>query len=161
MTEITAEGVHAQRGSPRARKRILPPGAIGLATLIALATVGWEHLYHTAAHDLDASAAGHLIHVLRDTALVWPLALLATIVGLRFTRPLARAAGMSVVMGLLLVPSAEIHGRIDGALSGAHDHHEVGSGLRGMLEHGVHDALLAQAVTVPLAILGFTQHASL
>ena len=156
MTEITAEGVHAQRGSPRARKRILPPGAIGLATLIALATVGWEHLYHTAAHEVDASAAGHVIHVLRDTALVWPLALLATIVGLRFTRPLARAAGMSVVMGLLLVPSVEIHGRIDGALGGAHDHDEAGSGLLGMLEHGVHDALLAQAVIVPLAILGFT-----
>src|SRR5215208_1683421 len=156
MTEITAEGVHAQRGSPRARKRILPPGAIGLATLIALATVGWEHLYHTAAHEVDASAAGHVIHVLRDTALVWPLALLATIVGLLFTRPLARAAGMSVVMGLLLVPSVEIHGRIDGALGGAHDHDEAGSGLLGMLEHGVHDALLAQAVIVPLAILGFT-----
>jgi DNA-binding beta-propeller fold protein YncE/plastocyanin len=160
MTEITAEGVHAQRGSPRARKRILPAGAIRLATLIALATVGWEHLYHTAALDLDASVAGHLIHVLRDTALVWPLALLATIVGLRFTRPLARAAGMSVVMGLLLVPSVEFHERIDRALGGvhhgAHHHEEGGSGLLGMLEHGLHDALLAQAVIVPLAIFAFT-----
>jgi DNA-binding beta-propeller fold protein YncE len=160
MTEITAEGVHAQRGSPRARKRILPAGAIRLATLIALATVGWEHLYHTAALDLDASVAGHLIHVLRDTALVWPLALLATIVSLRFTRPLARAAGMSVVMGLLLVPSVEFHERIDRALGGAHHgahhHEEGGSGLLGMLEHGLHDALLAQAVIVPLAIFAFT-----
>ena len=159
MTEITAEGVRAQRGSPRARKRILPAGAMRLATLIALATVGWEHLYHTAALDLDASVAGHLIHVLRDTALVWPLALLATIVGLRFTGPLARAAGLSVVMGLLLVPSVELHERIDRALGGAHHgahHHEGGSGLLGMLEHGVHDALLAQAVIVPLAIVAFT-----
>ena len=160
MTEITAERVHAQRGSPRIRKPILPAGAIRLATLIALATVGWEHLYHTAALDLDASVAGHLMHVLRDTALVWPLALLATIVGLRFTRPLARAAGVSVVLGLLLVPSVEFHERIDRALSGAHHgahHHEdVGSGLFGMLEHGLHDALLAQAVIVPLAIFAFT-----
>ena len=160
MTEVMAEGVRAQRGSPRARKRILPAGAIRLATLIALATVGWEHLYHTAALDLDASVAGHLIHVLRDTALVWPLALLATIVGLRFTRPLARAAGMSVVLGLMLVPSVEFHERIDRALGGGHHgarhHEEGGSGLLGMLEHGFHDALLAQAVIVPLAILAFT-----
>jgi DNA-binding beta-propeller fold protein YncE len=144
---------------PNARsgvRRVLPSGAIALATLLALATVGWEHAYHTAAGELDLSLAGHVFHVLRDSALVWPLALVAAVVGLRFTRPAARAAGVSVVMGLLLVPSVEIHERIDAALGGAHHHEEGGSGVLGMLEHGVHDAALAQVVIIPLAFLAFT-----
>jgi DNA-binding beta-propeller fold protein YncE len=144
---------------PNARsgvRRVLPSGAIALATLLALATVGWEHAYHTAASELDLSLAGHVVHVLRDSALVWPLALVAAMVGLRFTRPAARAAGVSVVMGLLLVPSVEIHERIDAALGGAHHHEEGGSGVLGMLEHGVHDAALAQVVIIPLAFLAFT-----
>ena len=154
---------HAGRGSRLARRRFLSSGAIRLATLIALITVGFEHAYHTVVLGLDASLAGHLLHVLRDTALVWPLALVATLVGLRFghlTRPLTRAVGTSAVMGLLLVPSVEIHERIDGALGGAHEgahhHEEGGSGLLGMLVHGVHDALLAQVVILPVAILAFT-----
>jgi DNA-binding beta-propeller fold protein YncE len=144
---------------PNARsgvRRVLPSGAIALATLLALATVGWEHAYHTAAGELDLSLAGHVFHVLRDSALVWPLALVAAVVGLRFTRPAARAAGVSVVMGLLLVPSVEIHERIDAALGGAHHHEEGGSGVLGILEHGVHDAALAQVVIIPLAFLAFT-----
>ena len=64
------------------------------------------------------------------------------------------------MLGLLLVPAAELHERIDGALggadAGAHHHEEVGAGLLGVLEHGVHDALLAQVVIVPLALLAFT-----
>jgi DNA-binding beta-propeller fold protein YncE len=154
MTQMPRESIQADADAPR--KRVLPAGAIGLATLIALVTVGWEHLYHTLALDLDASSGGHLIHVLRDAALVWPLALLAATVGLRYGRPMARAAGTSVTMGLLLVPSVEIHERIDRALAGAHHHEETGSGLLGMLEHGVHDALLAQVVIVPVAIVAFT-----
>ena len=91
---------------------------------------------------------------------MWPLALLATIVGLRFTRPLAARRRGVRGDGVLLVPSVEFHERIDRALSGAHhgahNHEDVGSGLFGMLEHGLHDALLAQAVIVPLAIFVFT-----
>jgi hypothetical protein len=139
------------------RKHVLPAGAIRLATLIAVVTVGWEHLYHALTLGLDASASGHLLHVARDAALVWPLALVAATVGLRLGGPMARAAGASVTMGLLLVPAAVVHERIDGAVAGAHHHHEeTGSGLLGMLEHGVQDALLAQLVLVPLAILAFT-----
>src|SRR5215216_5184120 len=123
MTEITSTvGVRAS-----ARKRVVPAAAIPLATLIALVTVGWEHVYHTMGLGLDASLVGHLLHVLRDTALVWPLALVAATVGLRsrrLTAPLARAAGSSVVLALLLVPAAAIHERIDGAGGGAHHHHE-------------------------------------
>ena len=66
MTQITPIA-GARRFSLRGA---VPPGAIALVTLIALITVGWEHAYHTAALGLDASPAGHLIHVLRDTALV-------------------------------------------------------------------------------------------
>lgn len=47
--------------------------------------------------------------------------------------------------GLLLVPSVELHERIDRALGGAHHaghhHEETGTGLLGMLEHGVHVGL--------------------
>jgi DNA-binding beta-propeller fold protein YncE/plastocyanin len=156
MTEITPKATAR-------RKALRPPAAaILLATLIALATVGWEHFYHALALDLDASPAGHLLHVLRDAALVWPLALLGALVGLRWRRlttPLARTIGTSVAMGLLLVPAAEIHERIDGKLEGAqhaHHHEEATSGLLGMIEHGVHDALLAQVVIIPLALLTFT-----
>jgi DNA-binding beta-propeller fold protein YncE len=183
MAEITGESAQAvaaadaeppagvcayQRPTPPARGKLarlkrgraLPVGAIPLATLIAFVTVGWEHAYHTVSLGLDESLAGHVVHILRDGALVWPLALIAAVVGLRFTGTAARAAGTSVVMGLLLVPSVEIHERIDGALSGAHEgahhHEEGGSGLLGMLEHGVHDALFAQVVLIPLAFLVFT-----
>jgi len=146
-----------QGTSRHPRGRLLSARAVALATLLALVTVTSEHAYHTVVLGLDASLAGHTIHVVRDTALVWPLALLAAMVGLskRLTGPAARAAGTSVVMGLLLLPSAEIHERIDGALDGAHHHEEGGSGVLEMLEHGVHDALLAQVVIVPLTLLAF------
>ena len=124
--------------------------AIRIATLIAVATVGWEHLYHTLSLGLEASAGGHLLHVLRDATLLWPLALLAAIVALRYQRPLARAAAAALTMGLLLVPAAEIHQRIDGPAAG-HQHHAAS-----MLEHGVSDALLAQVVLVPVLLLAFT-----
>ena len=165
MTRIISEQAQEVATSERStarpeRGRVLPVGAIPLATLIALVTVGWEHAYHTVSLGLDESIAGHVVHILRDGALVWPLALIAAVVGLRFKDPAARAAGTSVVMGLLLLPSVEIHERIDGALSGAHDgahhHEEGGAGLLGMLEHGVRDALLAQVVLIPLAFLVFT-----
>jgi DNA-binding beta-propeller fold protein YncE len=148
MTEIMPS-VDARR---HARKRAVPAAALPVATLIALAVVGLEHAYHTAALELDASPTGHLLHVLRDAALAWPLALLATIVGMRFARPLTRTVGTAVTMGLLLVPAAEIHERIDGA---HHHEEEHGSGILGVLQHGVHDALLAQAAIVPVAFLAF------
>jgi hypothetical protein len=45
MTQITPTA-----GARRtALRRVMPPGALPLATLIALVTVGWEHVYHTVA----------------------------------------------------------------------------------------------------------------
>jgi DNA-binding beta-propeller fold protein YncE len=159
MTQITPTA----DARKQALRRVVPAAAIPLATLMAFITVGWEHVYHTVVLGVDAPTAGHLLHVLRDTALLWPLALLAATVGLRsrrLTTPLARTVGTSVVMGMLLVPAAEIHERIDGALGGpyqgAHHHEEGGSGLLAMLEHGIHDALLAQVVIIPLAFVAFT-----
>src|SRR5215217_2636654 len=174
MTEISGEGArtvatakaeartyersNSGAGGRFARLR-LRRGAIPLATLIALVTVAWEHTYHAVTLGLDASLADHVLHILRDGVLVWPLALVAALAGLRFTGSAARAAGASVVMGLLLVPSVEVHGRIDGALDGglegAHHHEEAASGLLGMLEHGLHDALLAQVALIPLMFLAF------
>src|SRR5215217_3102819 len=170
MTEISGEGArtvatakaeartyersNSGAGGRFARLR-LRRGAIPLATLIALVTVAWEHTYHAVTLGLDASLADHVLHILRDGVLVWPLALVAALAGLRFTGPAARAAGASVVMGLLLVPSVEIHERIDGALDGAlegaHHHEKAASGL----EHALHDALLAQVALIPLTFLAF------
>src|SRR4051794_4999937 len=103
MTQIPGEPVHDGTAS---EARLLSKGALLVATLLAIATVGWEYVYHAVDLGLDASPPGHVVHILRDTALLWPLALVATLVGLRFgrfTSPPARAAGTSVVMGLLLV----------------------------------------------------------
>jgi hypothetical protein len=59
MTQITPTA-DTRRNKPR---RVVSPGTLPVATLIALITVGWEHVYHTVALGLDASLAGHLIHV--------------------------------------------------------------------------------------------------
>jgi DNA-binding beta-propeller fold protein YncE len=153
MTEPARETTHAATAQ---RPWTPSAGTVVVATLVALVTVGWEHLYHTLSLGLDASTGGHLLHVVRDAALLWPLALIAVTMGRRHGRPPAQAVAASVTLGLLLVPATTIHERIDGAVAGAHHHHEeTGPGLAGMLEHGLHDALLAQVAIVPLTLLAF------
>src|SRR5215211_3879202 len=99
----------------------------------------------------------------------WPCRLRAALAGglwLTRRRPLiAQAAGVAAVLGLLLVPATGLHDQIDARLAatGQHHHldaalapagqsHEAG-GLLSLLEHGGRDALVAQVVALPLALM--------
>jgi DNA-binding beta-propeller fold protein YncE len=139
-----------------------------LASLLAVGVIGWEHAYHSVfvgVGDGDA-AGGQLAHALRDALLVFPVALFAVVAGLWLGRRLglfAHAGLVSAVFGLLLVPSVAVHNAIDNALSGhgasVHDHAahgglEAASGVGGLILHGLRDALVAEAVAVPLSLLG-------
>ena len=132
----------------RGRGLLLP------ACVLAFGVVGWEHLYHTMYLGYSDTVGGHAAHVLRDAALAVPLAVAALASGLWLTRrlpPAAQAAGVSLVLGLLLVPATGVHDRIDAVLVTAGHHHQEGTGLL-QLSHGLSDALVAMAVAPPLAL---------
>src|SRR5262245_46362254 len=124
------------------------------ASVLAFGVVGWEHLYHTLFLGHSDTVAGHAEHVLRDTALAVPLALVALVGGGWLTRRLsltAQAVGISLVLGLMLVPATGVHDSIDAALVTAGHHHAEGSGLF-QLSHGLSDALVGMVVSPPLAL---------
>ena len=129
-------------------------GLLLAAFVLAFGVVLWEHLYHTLYLGYSDTVAGHAAHVLRDAALAMPLAMAAMAGGLWLTRGLSRpvqALGVSLLLGLLLVPAAGVHDRIDSVLVTAGDQHKEGTGLL-QLSHGVSDALIALPVALPLAL---------
>src|SRR5262249_28866674 len=129
-------------------------GLLLAAFVLAFGVVLWEHLYHTLYLGYSDTVAGHATHVLRDAALAMPLAMAAIVGGLWLTRGLSRPAqalGVSLLLGLLLVPAAGVHDRIDSVLVTAGHQHEEGTGLL-QLSHGVADAFIAMAVAPPLAL---------
>src|SRR5215471_9736989 len=131
-------------------RRLLLPGSV-----LAFGVVGWEHLYHTIYLGYSDTLPGHAAHLLRDAALALPLALAALAGGLWLSRGLSRAAqavSVSLVLGLLLVPAAGVHDRIDALLVAGGHHHQEGTGLL-QLSHGLSDALVAMVVGPPLALL--------
>jgi DNA-binding beta-propeller fold protein YncE len=96
---------------------------------------------------------------------VLPIAAAAVVAGLRVARrfgPLARAGSVSLVLGLLIVPSVRLHDVIDDAFAGgsthAHGHVDHGleasTGFYGTLLHGLRDAAVAEFVIVPLTLVG-------
>jgi len=124
------------------------------AFILAFGVVLWEHLYHTLYLGYSETLAGHATHVLRDTALAVPLAAGALAAGLWLTRGLSRAGqaiGVSLMLGLLLVPATGVHDRLDSVLVTAGHHHEEGTGLL-QLSHGLSDALIAMTVAPPLLL---------
>jgi plastocyanin/DNA-binding beta-propeller fold protein YncE len=139
-----------------------------LASLLAFGVIGWEHAYHSVVLDVGhESAAGHLLHVVRDGLLAFPLALVAGVGGRWLGRRLdlfARAVIVSIGFGLLLVPSVGVHNATDAALSGEHGavphgHAAAGgleasTGFGGLLLHGLRDAALGQLAALPLMLLG-------
>jgi DNA-binding beta-propeller fold protein YncE len=143
-----------------------------LASLLAFGVIGWEHAYHSVVLGVaeNHGAGGHLGHVFRDALLAFPIAFIATGVGLQLGRrfgPAVRAGLVSAIFGVLLVPSVRLHEAIDGALSagGAHgnQHHhvhegqgglEASTGFLGSLVHGVRDAAVGELAAVPLALFG-------
>jgi DNA-binding beta-propeller fold protein YncE len=142
--------------------------ALLLASLLAFGVIGWEHIYHSVVVGVaeERGAAAHLEHVLRDGMLVFPIALVAVVVGLQLGRRfglLVRAGLVSVAFGLLLVPSVRLHDAVDGALSGenalVHDHGghgglEASTSFAGVLLHGLRDAAVGELAAVPLMLLG-------
>jgi DNA-binding beta-propeller fold protein YncE len=141
--------------------------ALFLASLLAFGVIGWEHAYHSVVLGVvdEHGVAGHLEHALRDAVLVFPVAVVAVVAGLRLGRrfrPIARAGFVSAAFGLLLIPSVRLHDVIDGALSGesAPGHHHEGHGLEastgfvGTLLHGVRDAAVGELAAVPLMLFG-------
>jgi FtsP/CotA-like multicopper oxidase with cupredoxin domain len=144
------------------------PGRCGeiilLSLVLSAGVVGFEFL----AHMIFAHAAGGLAHGARDVLIAVPVAVAAAWLGLRLTSRLGldgrRAAALnksalvSLVFMVLLIPSAGAHDAIDRFFDGpgaasAHDGHSVllaGTGLTGQLLHGLSDALLGQAVALPM-----------
>jgi DNA-binding beta-propeller fold protein YncE len=141
-----------------------------LASLLAFGVIAWEHTYHSFVLGVaDEHGAGdHLGHAVRDALLAFPIAVAAVAAGLRLGRrfaPTVRAALVSAVFGLLLVPSVRLHDVIDDALSGEaalehHHHHaahgglEASTGLFGSLLHGLRDAAVGELAAVPLMLFG-------
>jgi DNA-binding beta-propeller fold protein YncE/plastocyanin len=149
-------------GIRRIRELLIP------ALVLAFGVVGWSHLYHTVVLGYADTAAGHTAHVLRDGLLAVPVALVALAGGLWLTqhRPLVtQAAAVAAVLGLLLVPATGLHDQIDARLAAAGQHHHLDAalvpagqdhdagGLLSVLEHGGRDALVAEVVALPLALL--------
>jgi DNA-binding beta-propeller fold protein YncE len=143
-------------------------GVLLLASLLAFGAIGSEHIYHSVALGVadEHGAGGHVGHVLRDALLVFPIAFVAVVAGLRLAGRfglLARAGFVSAAFGLLLVPSVRLHDIVDDALSGesAHVHEHAGhggleasTGFFGVLLHGLRDAAVAELAVVPLTLLG-------
>ena len=141
---------------------------IALLTLVlSVGVVGFEFLVHIAA----AHATGGAGHGIRDVVISLPMALAAVCVGLWLGRrlgyeragPLAafnKSAVVSLVFGVALVPSVGIHSAVDsffgdGAtavdpLTGLTITSETNGSLWGLAQHGVHDAVIGQAVGLPL-----------
>jgi DNA-binding beta-propeller fold protein YncE len=98
--------------------------------------------------------------------LALPIALVAVAAGLRLGRrfgTLGRAALVSAIYGLLLVPSVRLHDVIDSGLSaesGNEHHHEAQGGVEaatgvvGTLVHGLRDAAVGELAAVPLMLFG-------
>src|SRR5215472_4224803 len=141
---------------------------IALLTLVlSVGVVGFEFLVHVAA----AHASGGAGHGIRDIVISLPMAIAAVCLGLWLARrlgydrpgPLAafnKAAVVSLVFGVALIPSVGIHSVVDsffgdGAsavdpLTGLTITSETDGTVWGLVQHGFHDALVGQAVGLPL-----------
>lgn len=146
---------------PGRRKEI-----IALALLLSVGVVGFEFLVHS----IFAHAGGGFKHAERDILISLPVAFAAAWLGLRIAslmgldRPgpvpaLNKAAVVSLIFMVLLIPSAGVHEVIDrffdgsSAIAASHGDADAllaGPGFIGQLLHGLTDALIAQAVALPM-----------
>ncbi|GEM_PF-911440 len=127
--------------------------------ILAFSVVVWQQWLHTAfAVRTDVPFSQHLPHLLRDGALALPLALVAVRVGsniagaLRVQGPLAtwtRAAVITEIFLLMMIPAIPLHGTIDAAL---------GAGIAddgGVLMHALTEAVVGHVIALPLLALTF------
>jgi manganese oxidase len=151
-----------------ARGRIVRIWEIGLLSLVlSVGVVGFEFAVHVA----SAHATGGAGHGARDVLISIPMAVTAVCIGLWFCGKLGygrsgpraalnRSAVVSLVFGVLIIPSVGIHGAVDaffgdGATvvdpqSGLAITAEGGGSLTSLALHGLHDALMGQALSLPL-----------
>ncbi|RME44148.1 MAG: hypothetical protein D6791_13805, partial [Chloroflexi bacterium] len=147
-----------------------------LAAALALGVAAWERLFYT--YGLTATSdnlIGHLTGIGRDAMLAFPLALLALAGALTFVRRLGMsrsswhgllgsAAMVSIVWMFLAVPALSLHNLTQkladtglapaqGATPTANNWWGSFESLAGLLQHGVRDTLVAQAVVLPLTVL--------
>src|SRR5215472_17563339 len=144
---------------------------IALLTLVlSVGVVGFEFLVHVAA----AHASGGAGHGIRDIVISLPMALAAVCLGLWLARKLGydrpgalaafnKAAVVSLVFGVALIPSVGIHSAVDsffgdGAtavdpLTGLTITSETDGTVWALVQHGFHDALIGQAIGLPLLFL--------
>jgi FtsP/CotA-like multicopper oxidase with cupredoxin domain len=149
-----------------------------LTLVLSVGVVGFEFVLHV----VFAHAEGGLKHATRDILISVPVAVTAVWTGrwlasrFRLDGPrqgtvLSKAALISLVFMVMLIPSAGAHDAIDkffdGSSADAAAHSDpdallAGPGLIGQLLHGLTDALLGQAVGLPMLIaaLLFLKHRS-
>src|SRR5262245_44990511 len=161
MSDPSGEGRYRLR---RLREIVL------LTLVLSVGVVGFEFLVHVAA----AHATGGAGHGIRDVVISLPMALAAVCAGLWLARrlgyeragPLAafsKAAVVSLVFGVALIPSVGIHSAVDSffgdgetaidPLTGLTITSEANGSLWGLVQHGVHDSVIGQAVGLPLLFL--------
>ena len=145
-----------------------------LAVMLSVGVVGFEFLIHL----IFADAEGGIGHAARDIVISVPLAVAAAWLGLGCasrlgldrpgrTAALNRSAVVSLVFMVLLIPSASVHDAIDrhfdGSAAASHTNPAAllaGPGLMGQFLHGLTDALIGQAIALPLLFAGLLWLAS-
>lgn len=155
-----APSLRQARGDPKQRHELLV-----LSLVLSIGVVGWNYLVHLWIGAADHQGLAAVDHGVRDAVLSLPMAFaavgagqwLARRLGLTGTGPLHalnRASVISLVFAVLLIPSVSFHHVIDGYLDGAAPH--TGGGLEhdtspaGLVLHGVREAMIGQAVGLPL-----------
>ncbi|MBI4310772.1 MAG: multicopper oxidase domain-containing protein [Chloroflexi bacterium] len=152
------------------RVRNMPPhrDVVIVASLLAVGVVAWGYLFHTRVlGEEDVSLRGPLVHLATDGLLAFPVAFLATVLGLwcagrwgsrlKPGRRLLLGAGLvTLFFGIVLPPSVLLHGYLDTSVFGEWSipHGAEDQGLLGLLLHALRDALLSLAVVPPMAVVG-------
>jgi len=147
-----------------------PVEIVLLSLVLSVGVVGFEFLVHV----VSAHATGGAGHGVRDIVISVPMAVTAVCGGLWLGRRLGyeragpaaalnRAAIVSLVFGVLLIPSVGIHSAVDSffgdastavdPLSGLSITSESNGSIGGLVQHGFHDALMGQAVGLPMLFL--------
>jgi FtsP/CotA-like multicopper oxidase with cupredoxin domain len=151
---------------------------VWLSLVLAVGVVGWEYLVHVGSGADHHGGVGGLAHGMRDIVISLPMAVIAAYLGLwaacrlgmagsGLGRTLNRAAIVSLVFAMLLVPSVGVHHAIDtyldgagaaaaaapDAVAGAAPTLEQDTSVRGLAVHGVRDALIAVGAALPLTLL--------
>ena len=158
------------------------PHLVLLAVALSLSVVIWQLMFHVAFVGERNTLSGHLVHVLGDTALLFPLAVIVIVVGLQVSSRLgldfsnwsgivSSASIISVIFVIGAVPGVSIHGNThliaERIVESQSDSPSVSMGDsmlenlhaddNGFMEagrHGFHDAAISHLIVLPITIWG-------